>query len=209
MLVQINYLAIREIIELLRKADQSDKELVAKILVSAFAPLTAKNSVNLIVKQDDKRLERMHNLMEYLFDRSMRHGEVYLSDNDKACILIKIEHNTRVSLQSLKEDIKLVRNCIGITRVFGALKRQRIVHRHYPKTPHVRPVILGAMDIAKGRGSAARLLLQVHEKYKQSQIPIVLDAADKTNVKLYQKFGFRIISEEESLGFPIYFLQLN
>jgi len=151
----------------------------------------------------------MHVLMDYLFLRAMRQGAVYLSDNEKSCILLQEEHHPRTSLQSIKEDLTLVRKCIGISRLVGALKRQRAVHRHYPQSPHIRPVILGAMPEVKGNGSAARLLIEVYQKYKDSPLPVVLDVAAPKNIKLYKKFGFKVISKEESLGFPIHFMRLN
>jgi len=58
----------------LRKANRTDKKLVSEILVSAFSPLKEDNSINLVIKQDEKRIERMHILMEYLFERAFCFG---------------------------------------------------------------------------------------------------------------------------------------
>jgi len=194
---------------MVRKATHEDKQLVVEILVSAFAPITVKNSINFVVKQDEKRQERMQILMEYLFERSMRYGDVYLSDNHKACLLVKTQHRESISLKSIREDLRLVFKCIGISRVANVLRRQRIVQHYYPKRPHIKPVILGAKNAAICTGTAARLLLKLKVAYQDNTLPIIVDAADEDNVKLYQKFGFRVIGKEENLGFPIYLLQLN
>lgn len=191
------------------KATDQDKERVAEILVSAFAPLTAKNSINFVVKQDSKREKRMKVLMEYLFEKSLQYGEIYISQNNKACLLLKTEHQESLSLKSLIQDLRLVIYCIGITRVFSVLKRQRLAQHYFPKEPHIKPVILGAIKEAKGTGTAARLLLKVKAKYQNNKLPVIVDAADEINVKLYKKFGFRVIAKDQTLGFPIYFLRLN
>ena len=122
----------------MRKAIKADKQLVSEILVSAFSPLKESNSVNLIVKQDEKRIERMHILMEYLFEKAFSFGAVFISDNNNACLLLKFPHREKITLKSIWQDFKLVLGCIGIKRVFGILKRQRIARQNYPKENHIR-----------------------------------------------------------------------
>ncbi len=193
----------------MRKASIADKQLVSEILVSAFSPLKEDNSINLVVKQDEKRIERMHILMEYLFERAISFGEVFISENNQACILLKFPHQEKITLKTILLDIKLAHKCIGVERVFGIIKRQRIAHKNYPKEDHIRPMIMGVKSECKGKGTAARLMMEVRNKFKNTQLPVIIDAASENNTKLYQKFGFRIIKKEESLGFPIYFLRLN
>jgi len=193
----------------LRKASSIDKKLVSDILVSAFSPLKENNSINLVVKQDRKRIERMQILMEYLFERAIRFGEVYISDNNKACILLKFPHQEKTTLRTLFLDIKLAYKCIGIERIFGVLKRQRIAYKNYPKEKHIRPLIMGVKEESNGNGTAARLMIRVKNKFKNNQLPVIIDAASQHNAQMYQKFGFKIIKKEETLGFPIYFLRLN
>jgi len=191
------------------KANSKDKEAVIDILTSAFAPLTEENSINLVVKQDDKRIQRMRILMGYLFERAMLFGEVFISDNKKACLLIKYPHKEKVTLKTILLDIQLAVKCIGIERVYSVLKRQQIAKRNYPKEKHIRPMIMGVKKEIAGRGSAARLMIQVKNHHKDNQLPVIIDAASEHNVNLYKKFGFRVTRKEESLGFPIYFLRLN
>ena len=81
--------------------------------------------------------------------------------------------------------------------------------KNYPKENHIRPIIMGVKKECKGNGTAARLMIEVKNKFNSNKTPVILDAASKKNVELYKKFGFNIIKKEESLGFPIYFLRLN
>ncbi len=76
----------------MRKATLKDKELITEILHQAFVDITIPNSINFIVKQDEKREKRLRFLMEYLFLTTIELGEVFISDNKKACILISYPH---------------------------------------------------------------------------------------------------------------------
>lgn len=193
----------------MRKANITDKKLVSEILVSAFSPLKENNSINLVVKQDENRIERMQVLMEYLFERAISFGEIFISDNNKACLLLKFPHKEKITLKTIILDIKLAFKCIGIERVLGVLKRQQIANKNYPKENHIRPMIMGVKKDCKGNGTAARLMLEVQSRFKNNSLPIIIDAASLRNAQLYQKFGFKVIKKEEELGFPIYFLRLN
>ena len=68
---------------------------------------------------------------------------------------------------------------------------------------------MGALKEAYGSGSAARMVLRIMSQYKKNKKPVVLDTVSEYNIKLYQKFGFKIIREEKTLGFPISLLRLN
>jgi len=192
-----------------RKASIKDKEIVSEILVSAFAPLMEENSINLVVKQDHRRVERIRILMEYLFERALSFGEVYLSENHQACLLLSFPHKERITIKTIAWNIKLAVKCIGMERIFGVLKRQRIAKGNCPKEKHIRPLIMGVKKEFKGNGTAARLMLEVKNLYEDNKLPVIIDAASEANAKLYQKFGFKIFKEEKTLGFPIYFLRLN
>ncbi len=193
----------------MRKGLPSDKQLVTDILVSAFLPLTSENSINLVVKQDQERTRRMRVLMEFLFDRAFQFGEVYISDSDQSCILLKYPHREKTTLKTILQHLHLAHACIGWTCVPTILKRQRLMERNYPKEPHIRPMIMGTVDERKGNGTAARMMLELITTHKDNHLPVVVDAASEQNVRLYQKCGFKIIGKEERLGFPIWFLRLN
>ena len=191
------------------KATYKDKQLVVDILTSAFEPDNGKNTINLLVGYGKNRTKHMQVLMGYLFERSMLFGEIFISSNKKGCLLIKYSHKEKTTLKTIKLDIQLVVKCVGIVNVYKVVKRQKITARNYPKEKHIRPVIFGVKNEFKGGVTAARLMLNVKNYYENNTLPVLIDAAAEYNVKLYQKFGFRIIKKENTLGFPIYFLRIN
>ncbi len=193
----------------MRKATLKDKQLVSEILVSAFSPLEESSAINLVVKQDKKRIKRMYVLMDYLFEMAMLFGDIYISDNEKACLLLKYPHREKVTLKTIVLDIKLSFKCIGIERVFSVLKRQHITNKNAPKENYIKPMIMGAKNEAIGKGTAARLIIELKQDFKNTKLPIIINAASIKNVQLYKKFGFKLTKTENNLGFPVYYLRMN
>ena len=191
------------------RATQEDRQLVVDILVEAFEPLDEDSSINFVVKQDDKRMKRMYVLMEYLFDKAMRTGEVFLSDNRASCLLITYPHKDKFSSAKLLSTLRLAFKCIGIERVAKVLRRQKIIQRNYPKGEYIRPMIFAVKNEYKGTVTSAKLIMQVFKDFKDNELPIIVDTASEAYVKLYQKFGLKVFNKEEELGFPIYLLRMN
>ncbi|EAR01234.1 GNAT family N-acetyltransferase [Maribacter sp. HTCC2170] len=191
------------------EANREHKDLVVSILVSAFEDIKEDNSINFVVKQDERRSDRMKILMGYLFEKALLFGKAYISDDEKACVLLTFSEKQRVSFKTIGMDLKLAIKCIDLKNLKKVVKRQRLVKKQYPKENHVRPIITGVMKDKFGAGTGARLIMDVIDYYKENQLPVVLDTVSDYNVRLYQKFGFRIEHKEESLGYPIYFMRLN
>lgn len=179
------------------------------ILVEAFAPLDDDNSINFVVKQDERRIERMRILMGYLFDKAMHSGEVFLSDNRASCLLVNYPHKERFTLKGLISTLRLAFKCIGIERVAKVLRRQQVIKRNHPKSDHIRPLVFAVKNDFKGGVTAPRLIMQVFEEFKNNTLPIIVDTAYEHNVRLYKKFGLKVVNTEEALGFPIYLLRMN
>ena len=192
------------------KGNRKHKELVVAILVSAFKDLEEDNSINFIVGNGKRREKKMASLMGYLFEKSILFGEVYITDNKKSCLLVAHSDKEKVTIKTIYLDLQLFFKAIGFKNVFKVLKRQKLVKQFYPKnTAYIKPVIMGSLKEAYGSGSAARLVLTVMHKYKENKKPVIVDTTAIYNIKLYQKFGFKIINKEKALGFPMTLLRLN
>ena len=192
------------------KATPKHKQTVVNILVSAFKNLKGGNSINFLVGDRKGRVKRMQYLMGYLFDWSILFGEVYLTENEKSCLLLTFSEKEKVNLKSIYLDIKVLFQCIGVFNALELYRRQKLVKQHYPKHEnYIKPVIMGSLNDAYGSGSAARLIISVMKKYKNNEKPVIIDTVLEYNINLYKKFGFKVLKIEESLGFPITLLRLN
>jgi ribosomal protein S18 acetylase RimI-like enzyme len=189
------------------KASQGDKKAIVNLLWSTFIELKFPNSINFVVKQDQKRSIRLRYLMEYQVDVSLKFGEIWLSDNKKGCILLLFPEKKRLSFSLLLLEIKLAFFCIGIGNVIKVLKRESKLKKKHPKVPFIHFWLMGVMPELQGKRIGQKLLLEVLEKYNNSDKPFYLETTTKSNLKFYTKNGFTIFDNTNSLDYPLYFLK--
>lgn len=189
------------------KASIKEKELVVDILYNAFVGINFPNSINFVVKQDIHRNKRLRFLMEYLFLKAINSGEVYISNNKKACILLHYPHQERITFNSALQDFKLVFKTIGVSNVYKVLKRERQLKKYHLKVAHVHPLIMGVKKEHQGKGTGVRLIFDILRAHQTNKLPCILETTTKSNLKLYKKFGFYIFNETTDLGYPLYFLR--
>lgn len=192
------------------KATLADRDLVINILHSAFEPIMDDNSINFIVKQDAKRSERVKYLMEFLVDDCYDFGEILLSDKKNACILLKYPHKAKTTFAVLWRHIKLAFKSVGLSNVPKVLRRQAAIKKHHIKGEYIHPVIMGATSEVRGFGFGARLIKQLFEdRDEKNHLPVIIETTTDENLKMYQRFGFKLIKEVQTKNFPLYFLRLN
>lgn len=100
-----------EKIKAMKKAENSDKDLIVKILSLSF---NKNSSVNYIIRQDNKREKRIQALMDYSFDVCHLFGDIFLSDDNTACALIVYPDKKKTTLRSIWLDLALIFRCVGI-----------------------------------------------------------------------------------------------
>lgn len=191
----------------MRLATNKDKDIVIDILHSAFVDIKIANSINFVVKQDKKRSNRLRYLMEYMFNLCFKFGEIFLSDNNKGCILLMFPHRKRVSLETILWDIKLAFKTVGLENVVKVLKRESQLKKHHLKEPHIHPLIMGVRKEYQGTGVGPRLIVELLKHYDNNELPVVIETTTDSNLKLYKKFGFKIFKETNDLDYPLIFLQ--
>lgn len=191
------------------KAEKQDRNHVVDILHSAFEPITDDNSINFVVKQDAKRSERIKVLMEFLVDDCLDFGEVLLSDKRNACILVKYPHTAKTTFAVICRNIKLAIKCVGFSNIYKVLRRQAVIRRHHIKGAYIHPVIMGATSEVRGFGFGARLIKQLLEDRTDNTLPVIIETTTGENLRMYQRFGFKLIKEVHTKKFPLYFLRMN
>lgn len=189
------------------KASYSDKKKVVDILWRSFVNVRFPNSINFVVKQDQKRSARLRYLMEYQFNVALKYGEIWLSDDRKGCILLLFPEKRKLSFSLLLWNINLVFNCIGIKNVLKVLKRESQLKKHHPKIPFIHFWLMAITPESQGEGIGQKLLLQVLEKYDSATKPFYLETTTQDNLKFYTKNGFTIFDSTDTLDYPLYFLK--
>ena len=189
------------------KASQGDKKAIVNLLWRTFIELKFPNSINFVVKQDQKRSIRLRYLMEYQVNVALKFGEIWLSDDKKGCILLLFPEKKRLSFSLLLWEIKLAFLCIGTGNVIKVLKRESQLKKKHPQVPFIHFWLMGVVPELQGTRIGQKLLLEVLEKYNNSDKPFYLETTTKSNLKFYTKNGFTIFDNTNSLDYPLYFLK--
>ncbi len=182
------------------KATYTDKTVVIDILSASF---DTNKSVNFVAKQDSKRKERIRLLMDYSFEICYMFGDVYLSDDRKACALVLFPERKKKNIKTILLDAKLALGCIGITRIGQVLKRETLIKSNHPKTPMYYLWFLGVNPDAQKRGRGSDLIKYVIQKSVEEKRDIYLETSTLTNIPWYEKFGFKVVKELD-LGYTLY-----
>lgn len=184
-------------------AKYNDKPLVVDILTKSF---DTNQSVNYIAKQDGKRLKRISALMDYSFEVCYMFGDVFLSDDRKACALILYPDKKKTTLKSILLDIKLIFSCIGVENIKKALARESKIKRLQPKELMYYLWFIGVDPKYQNEGIGSILLNEIIKDSKHKRRPIYLETSTLKNLPWYKKYGFQIYNELE-LSYKLFFLK--
>ncbi len=186
----------------MRKANYHDKELVVDILTQSFE---SNQSVNYVVKQDRKRIRRIRALMDYSFEVCKLFGDVFISDDGKACALIMYPDKKKPSLKAIMLDIKLIIQCIGIKNIKKTLNREALIKKIQPKKQMTYLWFIGVKPEDQNKGFGSNLLQTMIEYSNQNSRPVYLETSTVRNLPWYKRFGFEVYSEQ-NLSYRLYFL---
>lgn len=187
----------------MKKAAYGDKALVKNILSKSF---DKNQSVNYIAQQDELREKRIAALMDYSFEICYTYGDVYLSDDNKSCALVLYPDRKKTTFKSVLEDIKLLFNCIGVSNIGKAMKREAAIKKIQPNTPMYYLWFIGVDPESQGTGIGTKLMNEVIEDSRAKSRPIFLETSTQRNLPWYKKFGFEIYSDLD-LTYKLYFLK--
>lgn len=179
------------------------KALVVDILSKAF---NENKSVNSVVGQDHKREIRISKLIEYSFNVCYNFGEVWVSDDQKACALILHPDKKRILLKTLLWDIKLAISVIGLRRVLNVLKRETLIKSFHPKERFSYLWFIGVIPEHQSSGKGSDLLREIIEHCKRNSRPIYLETSVERNIPWYESLGFEIFKKLH-LSYTLYLLK--
>ena len=188
---------------LMINANYQDKSLIIDILTQSFE---SNKSVNYIVKQDRKRIKRIKALMDYSFEVCYEFGEVFLSNDRKACALVLFPDQKRTTLKSIILDLKLIFSCVGLSNITKALSRESKIKQRQPKEPMYYIWFIGVDPGSQNSGIGSQLLKELLDESKRKQRRVFLETSTAKNIPWYQKFGFEVYDELD-LSYKLVFLK--
>lgn len=187
----------------LQLSEKHKKERAIEILSNAF---DSNLSVNLIVKQDEKRIIRVKRLIDYAYRVCNAYGKVVFSDDGHACALVLLPHMKRVNFKSLYWDLKLLIEIIGISNVLRVLKRESLIKKQHPGSPFYYLWFIGVKPEFKGLGIGTALLRELIADADAMALPLYLETSEPRNILWYQKFEINIFYEVD-IGYNLFFLK--
>ncbi|MDB4926579.1 N-acetyltransferase [Mucilaginibacter sp.] len=185
------------------KAKLVDKTLVIKLLTQSFKD---NQSVNYIVRHTKNRLKHIEALMDYSFEMCSIFGDVWISDDRKACALVLYPDEKRTTLKAIILDLKVILMAIGISGVRKAIDREARIKAKQPKLPMAYLWFIGVDPSAQHKGTGTRLLQEVIADSRKKKLPIFLETSTVSNIPWYEHNGFKVY-EELNLTYTLYFLK--
>jgi GNAT superfamily N-acetyltransferase len=106
---------------------------------------------------------------------------------------------------SVWQQLKLLPDFIGLfglrtPRVFRDIDRMEKMHPK--KTPHWYLAFVGVEPSEQGRGLGSALLRPVRDRCDAEGVPAYLESSNERNLPLYERHGFRVMSEADIPGGP-------
>jgi ribosomal protein S18 acetylase RimI-like enzyme len=186
------------------RATLNDKELVADILTRSFVD---NKSVNYIIKQDEKKEQRLKRLMEYSFDICNLFGDVFISDDRKACALVVIPDRKKVTLKTILLDAKMALSVTGLLNIKKAISRESAIQKIHPDVPLYYLWFIGVEPSQQGHGTGSKLLNEIIQKGLSENRTICLETSTTKNIPWYEKHGFKIYRELD-FGYKLYCMKM-
>lgn len=188
----------------MRKAEYKDKAIVTNILEVSF-----KNDpqVNWYLEESRNR-NKLNILIDYVFEETIRKGEIYISEDNMAAALWNSEKKEEFSLNYILRNLSFLFR-IGLKSTIRILKMLKLTYSQYPKNRSYSHLhLIGVMPEAQGKGLASSLMNPILAEKKVNKIPVYLETANQKNVEIYKRKGFRIFNTIQTENPTIYCMRI-
>jgi GNAT superfamily N-acetyltransferase len=185
------------------KASYTDKSLILDLLTKSFEK---NKSVNYVIRQNHKKFRRIYELMDYSFEQCYLFGEVYLSDDRKACALLLYPHQKTTTFKTIQLDFKLLFHTISLKNISKTLKRESKIKQIQPKINMIYLWFIGVDPKFQHAGIGTKLLEELMAYAQQQNLPLYLETSSVQNLPWYKKHGFQLYHQLD-LSYKLHFLK--
>lgn len=184
-------------------ATKNDKKHIINILSRSF---NTNRSVNYIVRQDNKKEQRIAALMDYSFEICLLFGEVWLSEDRCACALVLYPDRKKLTFWSIFLDIRLIWQAIGLRNIRKAINREIQVKAKQTKNASAYLWFVGVDPQFQRQGKGTTLMLDLIAHARKKGSSFFLETSTIANLPWYKRFGFKIYNRLD-LTYTMYFLK--
>ena len=189
------------------KADKIHKQRVIDILSDCFE---ANKTVNYIVKQDEKKKERIRFLMDYSFDMCLEAGQILMTDDMNGVIICSNSTSKLPILEEAFQTAKFVWKVSGIDGIGRVLKRETYLNSYHPQDEEYMYIwFMGVDKGAQGKGVGSAMIDELIRESNLTDKTIYLETSSESHLQFYKKHGFDVyhIAKEDVFGYELYFLR--
>lgn len=188
---------------LIRKATYEDKSSVIDILCKTFKD---DPQINWMLERS-KQVRKLSLLMDYIFEKTISIGDIYLTEDCKGVALWKTNKSERFSLEYALRNIKLFLD-LGTTSIIRILRNESFTYQQYPKKDKFYHLyLIGVLPECQGKGYASRLMNPMLDYMDKNSIPVYLETANINNVKIYEKKGFKAYNSWIKSGLELFYMK--
>lgn len=148
---------------------------------------------------------RISALMDYSFEVCYMFGNVFLSNDEKACALVLYPDRKKTTFRSILLDAKLIISCVGVKNIRRTLDRETKIKQVQVKDKMYYLWFIGVNPEYQNTGIGTGLLKEVINDSQIQNRPIYLETSTLKNLPWYKSQGFKVYHELD-LGYRLFFL---
>lgn len=171
---------------MLRRAEKSDREKVIEILSQALAD---DPGVSQTVKNDARRAERVRGLMAFAFDNFQPIGGVHISEDGKSAAVSYVPARQNRPFRDLFLHLKLLVQVVGISRIFTALKKKKMIESAHPADGKYQNVWLMGTVAQNKQDALQKIKTYLLDLAAADQLPLYVETGDGTEKTEYEAMG--------------------
>ena len=179
-----------------------DVEQAARVISQAFVddPLCA-----FMLPLRRTRIKTLYKFFRALGEVSIENNRSYgVGDPLQGVAYWKLpnQESMSISIKSLSIFIPLLFSFypIGYFRAKAVLNQQEAMHKKYADEPHFYLDNIGVLPSARGQGLSSKLIRPFLEMADSQKVIVYTDTVTRSNVALYEHFGFQCVEESTIAG---------
>lgn len=156
---------------------------------------------NYMVQDPSKRHSIFPEIFKLMIKYTLKNGEAYATSEEMEGIALWLPHektdmSTINALTSgafslfIKGGLKIAYRSLSVSNFSSKL------HHRIADFPHLYLFLLAVNPMERGKGFASKLLKPMLERAKRNNLPVYLETHDKSNIPIYEHFGFKIQAHE-------------
>jgi hypothetical protein len=139
----------------------------------------------------------------------MQKDGAFMTSDSKGVVLIFQNTAKQKPIQWLSGYLTLGARCIGWSRAWSIIQREREIVSRRPKLKHLYLWMMGIEDNERGLKTIIEIRNFIFDYSKKLRLPIYAETTVERNLLLYKRYGFEIYDEWEvpEKGLKVWFIK--